>query len=146
MKEENIRVLIAKPDLDGHDRGAKVVALALREAGMQVTYSGLHRSIDQIVKVAIQGAVEIIGLSIMTGAHLSICGNLLEKLREKGVAQDIRVVVGGVIPRQDIPKLKEIGIHGVFPGGTPFEEIVEAIQDIASDLRSEKEHLREKVA
>ncbi|RLC15236.1 MAG: methylmalonyl-CoA mutase [Deltaproteobacteria bacterium] len=139
MKDGKIKILIAKPDLDGHDRGGKVVAFALRDAGMQVTYSGLHRSIDQIVKLAIQGTVEIIGLSIMTGAHLSICRRLLEMLEERGVIGSIRVVVGGVIPKQDIPKLKEMGIDGIFPGGSRFDEIVETIQAIGYDLRSGQE-------
>ncbi len=139
MKDGKIKILIAKPDLDGHDRGGKVVAFALRDAGMQVTYSGLHRSIDQIVKLAIQGTVEIIGLSIMTGAHLSICRRLLEMLEKRGVIGSIRVVVGGVIPKQDIPKLKEMGIDGIFPGGSRFDEIVETIQAIGYDLRSGQE-------
>lgn len=136
MKDGKIKILIAKPDLDGHDRGGKVVALALRDAGMQVTYSGLHRSLDQIVKLAIQGRVEIIGLSIMTGAHLSICLRLLKMLEERGMMGSIRVVVGGVIPKQDIPKLKDMGVDGVFPGGSRFDEIAETIQAIAYDLRS----------
>ncbi len=142
MKQENIKILVSKPDLDGHDRGAKVVALALRDAGMQVTYSGLHRSLDQIVKLAIQGSVEIIGLSIMTGAHLHISRRMLKMLEEKEVDDRICVVVGGVIPKDDIPKLKAMGIAGVFPGGTHFQKIVETIQAIAEELRSEEEITR----
>ena len=129
MAERKIRILVAKPDLDGHDRGAKVVALALRDAGMEVTYSGLHQSIDQIISTAIQESVDIIGLSIMTGAHLPICQKLFNKMTEKNV-DDIRVIVGGVISKDDIPKLKEMGVQGVFPGGTSFDEIVLSIQSL----------------
>ncbi|MEW5908215.1 MAG: cobalamin B12-binding domain-containing protein [Thermodesulfobacteriota bacterium] len=124
-----IRVLIAKPDLDGHDRGAKVVALALRDAGMEVAYTGLHQSIDQIVSSAIQESVDLIGLSIMTGAHLSISRRLMNRLKMEKL-EDIKVAVGGVIPKKDIPKLKEIGVHAVFPGGTSFDEIVKTIRNL----------------
>jgi methylmalonyl-CoA mutase C-terminal domain/subunit len=127
MSERKIRILIAKPDLDGHDRGAKVVALALRDAGMEVIYSGLHQSIDQILTTAMQEAVDVIGLSIMTGGHLTICGKLFQRMAEEGL-QDVRVVVGGVIPKQDAPKLKDMGARGVFPGGASFTEIVSGIQ------------------
>ena len=124
-----IRILVAKPDLDGHDRGAKVVALALRDAGMEVIYSGLHQSLDQIVTAAIQESVDVIGLSIMTGAHLHICRRLLERLKAENL-DHIRVVVGGVIPKEDIPRLTAMGTHGVFPGGTPFNEIIDAIRSM----------------
>ncbi len=124
-----IRVLIAKPGLDGHDRGAKVVSLALRDAGMEVFYSGLHQSVEQIVATAIQESLDIIGLSIMTGAHLPICTRLMQRLQEEDLP-DIFVVVGGVIPKGDIPKLEEIGVKGVFPGGTRFEAIVDSIQKL----------------
>jgi methylmalonyl-CoA mutase, C-terminal domain len=127
MQEKRIRVLIAKPGLDGHDRGAKVVSLALRDAGMEVVYSGLHRSIDEIVAIAMQESVDVIGLSIMSGAHLPICKRLMERLKEKDLT-DIHVVVGGVISKDDVPKLKEIGAKGVFPGGTRFDTIVESIR------------------
>ncbi len=127
MQGKRIRVLIAKPGLDGHDRGAKVVSLALRDAGMEVIYSGLHRSIDEIVAIAMQESVDVIGLSIMSGAHLPICKRLMESLKEKDLT-DIHVVVGGVISKDDIPKLEEIGAKGVFPGGTRFDTIVESIQ------------------
>lgn len=125
--KKKIRVLIAKPGLDGHDRGAKVIALALRDAGMEVLYSGLHQSIEQIVATAVQEAVDVIGLSIMTGAHLQICSKLMKNLQEKNLS-DIIVVVGGVIPKGDISKLQEIGVKGVFPGGTRFEVIVDSIR------------------
>lgn len=127
MQGKRIRVLIAKPGLDGHDRGAKVVSLALRDAGMEVLYSGLHRSIDEIVAIAMQESVDVIGLSIMSGAHLPICKRLMESLKEKDLT-DIHVAVGGVISKQDIPKLEEIGAKGVFPGGTRFDTIVESIR------------------
>ena len=124
---KRIRILIAKPDLDGHDRGAKVVALALRDAGMEVIYSGLHQSLDQIVSAAIQESVDIIGLSIMTGAHLHICRRLMERLKAEKL-EHIQVVVGGVIPKEDVARLTAMGAAGVFPGGTPFNEIIDAIE------------------
>ena len=127
MENKPIRILIAKPDLDGHDRGAKVVALALRDAGMEVIYTGLHQSLDQIVTAAIQESVDIIGLSIMTGAHLPICRRLFERLQAEKL-EHVRVVVGGVIPKHDIAPLKTMGAAGVFPGGTPFKEIIASIE------------------
>ena len=130
MDKKRIRVLVAKAGLDGHDRGAKVISFALRDAGMEVVYSGLHQTIDQIVSTAMQEAVDVIGLSMMSGAHLPICQKLVEKMREKKM-EDVLVVVGGVIPKQDIPRLRDMGIEGVFPGGTPFEESVRWIQEHA---------------
>jgi methylmalonyl-CoA mutase C-terminal domain/subunit len=127
MAEKIIRILVGKPGLDGHDRGAKVVALALRDAGMEVIYTGLHRTLEQIVTAAVQEAVDVIGLSIMSGAHLPICRRLLDLMASESI-QDIPVVVGGVIPRPDIAELKDMGIKGVFPGGTPFDEIVAGIR------------------
>jgi methylmalonyl-CoA mutase C-terminal domain/subunit len=126
--ERRIRVLVAKPGLDGHDRGAKVVAQALRDAGMEVIYTGLHQTIDQITHSAIQEGVDVIGLSIMSGAHLPICEKLMKKMKEKKI-QDIVVVVGGVIPKKDIPSLQQIGIQGIFPGGTPFDESIRWIKE-----------------
>ncbi|MGB9629993.1 MAG: cobalamin B12-binding domain-containing protein, partial [Thermodesulfobacteriota bacterium] len=126
--EKKIRILVAKPGLDGHDRGAKVVAQALRDAGMEVIYTGLHQTIDQIIQAAIQEDVDVIGLSIMSGAHLPICEKLMKKMKEKNL-EDILVVVGGVIPKRDIPKLKEIGVKGIFPGGTPFDESIRWIKE-----------------
>jgi len=130
VDKKRIRVLVAKAGLDGHDRGAKVISFALRDAGMEVVYSGLHQTIDQIVSTAMQEAVDVIGLSMMSGAHLPICQKLVEKMREKKM-EDVLVVVGGVIPKQDIPRLRDMGIEGVFPGGTPFEESVRWIQEHA---------------
>ena len=123
-----IRVLIAKPGLDGHDRGAKVMAHALRDAGMEVIYTGLHQTVESIVQAAVQEAVDVIGLSIMSGAHLPICKKLMTQLQEKGLL-DRLVVVGGVIPQRDIPVLKDLGVAGVFPGGTPFKKPIEFIRD-----------------
>ena len=129
MTEKKIKILVGKPGLDGHDRGAKVIALALRDAGMEVIYTGLHQTIEQITRTAVQEAVDVIGLSIMSGAHLPICQNLLEKMKAEGI-DDIPLAVGGVIPKQDIPKLNAMGIRGVFPGGTPFEDIIAGIQEL----------------
>lgn len=126
--ERKLRILIAKPGLDGHDRGAKVVAQALRDAGMEVIYTGLHQTIDQIIKTAIQEDVDVIGLSIMSGAHLPICEKLMQKMKEMNI-EDITVVVGGVIPKRDIPILQKMGIKGIFPGGTPFEESIKWIKE-----------------
>ena len=129
MTERKIKILVGKPGLDGHDRGAKVIALALRDAGMEVIYTGLHQSIEQIVRTAVQEAVDVIGLSIMSGAHLPICKKLQEMMKAEGI-NDIPVAVGGVIPKQDIAKLNEMGIKGVFPGGTPFVDIIAGIQNL----------------
>ena len=126
--EKKIRILVAKPGLDGHDRGAKVVAQALRDGGMEVIYTGLHQSIDQIINTAIQEDVDVIGLSIMSGAHLPICEKLIKKMEEKKI-EDMRVVVGGVIPKRDIPPLQKMGIEGIFPGGTPFDESIQWIKE-----------------
>lgn len=131
MNNRKIRILVAKPGLDGHDKGAKIVALALRDAGMEVIYTGLHQQIQQIINTAVQESVDIIGLSIMSGAHMPICKKLVQDLQAEGM-DDVKVVVGGVIPFQDIAGLKEIGIDGVYPGGTPFEEIIEDIHSIVS--------------
>jgi len=126
--EKRIRILIAKPGLDGHDRGAKVVAQALRDAGMEVIYTGLHQTIDQITNTATQESVDVIGLSIMSGAHMPICEKLKKEMKKKKIG-DILVVVGGVIPKRDIPKLQKIGIRGIFPGGTPFAESIRWIKE-----------------
>ena len=127
--KNKIRVLIAKPGLDGHDKGAKIVALALRDAGMEVIYSGLHQTLDQITQTAIQETVDVIGLSIMSGAHLPISEKLINMMKEQGL-DDVNLTVGGVIPHQDIPKLKEMGVAEVFPGGTSFEDIITGINKL----------------
>jgi methylmalonyl-CoA mutase C-terminal domain/subunit len=121
-----IRVVIAKPGLDGHDRGAKVIARALRDAGMEVIYTGLRQTPEQIVAAALQEDADVIGLSILSGAHNYICPRVMELLREKGL-EDVLVVVGGIIPDLDIPRLKEIGVSGVFLPGTPMQEIIDFI-------------------
>jgi len=129
MRERKIKILIAKPGLDGHDRGAKIVALALRDAGMEVVYTGLHQRVEQIVRTAVQEAVDIIGLSIMSGAHLTICEKLREMMTREGI-ESTGVVVGGVIPAHDMAKLEQMGIKGVYPGGTPFDVMIEGIREI----------------
>ena len=123
-----MKVLIAKPGLDGHDRGAKVVAQALRDAGVEVVYSGLKRTPDEIVAEAIQEDVDVIGLSILSGAHLPLSRKVLEGLRAQG-ADDIRVVVGGIIPPRDVEPLRALGVHRVFPMGTPLPDIVGAFKE-----------------
>jgi len=125
--ERKIRVLVAKPGLDGHDRGAKVVASALRDAGMEVIYTGLHQTPEIIVEAAIQEDVDVIGLSILSGAHMALFPRILELLREHG-AGDKLVVAGGIIPKDDIEDLKKMGISEVFGPGTPTSEIVEYIK------------------
>jgi methylmalonyl-CoA mutase C-terminal domain/subunit len=122
------RILIGKPGLDGHDRGAKYVAQILRDAGFEVIYTGIRRSPEQIVDTAIQEDVAGIGLSLLSGAHLALFGRVLELLRERG-AEDIVVFGGGTIPPKDIPKLKEMGVAEVFTPGTPARKIVEAIDE-----------------
>ncbi len=124
-----IRVLIAKPGLDGHDKGAKVVCLALRDAGFEVIYSGLHQSLDQIIQTATQEAVDVIGLSIMSGAHIPISEKLIGMMKENGLG-DVRLTVGGVIPNRDIPALESMGVAAVFPGGTFFNEIVTGMNQL----------------
>ena len=121
-----IRVVIAKPGLDGHDRGAKVIARALRDAGMEVIYTGLRQTPEQIVGAALQEDADVIGLSILSGAHMHICPRLMTLLRDKGL-DDVLVVVGGIIPDVDIPKLNELGVRGIFLPGTPMHEIVDFI-------------------
>src|SRR5512135_2756637 len=122
-----VRVLVAKPGLDGHDRGAKVVALALRDAGFEVIYTGLHQTVEQIVEAAAQEDVAVIGLSILSGAHLPITRKLMAKLREAGMEQ-VLVLVGGNIPARDHAALRELGVAGVFPTGSSFEAIAAFIR------------------
>ncbi len=122
------RILLAKPGLDGHDRGAKVIAHSLKDAGFEVIYTGLHQTVEMIVEASIQEAVDVIGLSIMSGAHVPICQKLFLLLKEKGV-DDIIVLVGGVIPARDVPILKEIGVSEVFPGGSDIDAPVTYIRE-----------------
>jgi methylmalonyl-CoA mutase C-terminal domain/subunit len=128
MSDKKIRVLIAKPGLDGHDRGAKVVARALRDAGMEVIYTGLRQTPEQIVAAAIQEDVDAIGLSILSGAHNVLFPEIMRMLKEEG-AEDIVVVAGGIIPEQDIARLKAMGIREIFLPGTPTSACVEAIRN-----------------
>ena len=123
---QKIRIVIAKPGLDGHDRGAKVIARALRDAGMEVIYTGLRQTPEQIVSAALQEDADVIGLSILSGAHNHICPRVMELLREKGL-EDVLVVIGGIIPDVDVPRLKEAGIAEVFLPGTPMQQIVDYI-------------------
>jgi len=126
MTDKKIRVLIAKPGLDGHDRGAKVIARALRDAGMEVIYTGLRQTPEMIAAAAAQEDVDVIGLSILSGAHNTLCPRLLELLREKKM-EDVPVIIGGIIPEADIPGLKQAGIAAIFLPGTSTQDIVEFI-------------------
>ncbi|MER6397835.1 MULTISPECIES: cobalamin B12-binding domain-containing protein [unclassified Kitasatospora] len=118
-----IRVVVAKPGLDGHDRGAKVIARALRDAGMEVIYTGLHQTPEQIVDTAIQEDADGIGLSVLSGAHMTLCARVLELLRERE-AEDIKVFCGGIIPEEDIVELKAMGVADIFTPGTPTRDVV----------------------
>ncbi|HAF62426.1 MAG TPA: methylmalonyl-CoA mutase [Anaerolineaceae bacterium] len=128
MTENMIRVLIAKPGLDGHDRGAKIIARALRDAGMEVIYTGLRQTPEQIVESAIQEDVNVIGLSILSGAHMYLFPKIIKLLEDKK-ATDILVIAGGIIPPEDIAKLKKMGIKEIFTPGTDIKEIVEFIKE-----------------
>jgi methylmalonyl-CoA mutase C-terminal domain/subunit len=126
-----IRVVVAKPGLDGHDRGAKVVARALRDAGMEVIYTGLRQSPEQIVAAAAQEDADVIGLSILSGAHLPICERIVALLKEKQMG-DVKLVVGGIIPAQDIPELQKLGVAGVFLPGASLQDIVDQVRAVAA--------------
>ena len=123
-----VRVVIAKPGLDGHDRGAKVIARALRDAGMEVIYTGLRQTPEQIVAAALQEDADVIGLSILSGAHMHICPRLMELLRERGL-DHVLVLVGGIIPDVDIPRLRAMGVQGIFLPGSPMQDIVQFINE-----------------
>ncbi len=129
--DTKIRILVAKPGLDGHDRGAKTMALMLRDAGMEVIYTGIRNSVDAIVQAAIQEDVDMIGLSVLSGAHVGLTEQMMERLQTQGV-DDVHVVVGGVIPEADIEPLKKLGASAVFPGGTPFEAIVAELRSLVA--------------
>lgn len=126
--ERKIRVLVAKPGLDGHDRGARVIAYGLRDAGYEVIYTGLRQSPEQIAREAIQEDADVVGLSILSGAHLGLTSKVLELLKEQGAA-DIPVLVGGLIPEEDQATLKDLGVAGVFTAGTPIAEVAEFIAE-----------------
>jgi methylmalonyl-CoA mutase C-terminal domain/subunit len=127
-RNQKIRVLVAKPGLDGHDRGAKVVARALRDAGMEVIYTGLRQTPEMIVEAALEEDVDVVGLSVLSGAHLALLPRVLELLRENGL-DDVLIIVGGIIPDEDVPVLQEAGVRGVFGPGTLTEDIVAFIQE-----------------
>ena len=131
MSERRIRVLIAKPGLDGHDRGAKVIARALRDAGMDVIYTGLRQTPEMIAEAAQQEDVDVIGLSILSGAHMALAPRVLELLRANGQG-DVPVLIGGIIPGEDVPALKALGIAEAFGPGTSTETVVEAVRQAAA--------------
>jgi methylmalonyl-CoA mutase C-terminal domain/subunit len=128
LKGEKLRVVIAKPGLDGHDRGAKVIARALRDAGMEVIYTGLHQTPEQIVETAIQEDADAVGISILSGAHMTLVPRIVDGLRENG-AEDVLVVVGGTIPREDADALRQLGVAEIFTPGAPVGEIVEFLRE-----------------
>ena len=127
MSERKIRVVVAKPGLDGHDRGAKIIARALRDAGMEVIYTGLHQTPEQIAETVIQEDADAVGLSILSGAHMTLVPKIVAMLREQG-AEDVLVTVGGTIPADDIPELKRLGVAEVFTPGAPTDDIVEFLR------------------
>ncbi|MBW2622316.1 MAG: cobalamin B12-binding domain-containing protein [Deltaproteobacteria bacterium] len=126
--DRKIRVLVTKIGLDGHDRGAKVIAYGLRDAGFEVIFLGVRHTPDQIVNTAVQEDVDVIGLSILSGAHMSLTGRILEKLKEQG-SEDIKVIVGGVIPKEDHQALKDAGVLEIFTSGTDINEVVRVINE-----------------
>jgi methylmalonyl-CoA mutase C-terminal domain/subunit len=132
MNRKPIRVLIAKPGLDGHESGAKVIARALAEAGMEVVYTGTRQTPQMIVNTALQEDADILGLSILSGAHQELCSRILSLFKQKGM-EDIPIIVGGIIPDRDIPKLKKMGIKEVFGPGTTTTEVVSCVQDLVRD-------------
>jgi methylmalonyl-CoA mutase, C-terminal domain len=136
MAEKKIRVLIAKPGLDGHDRGAKVIARALRDAGMEVIYTGLRQTPEMIASAAAQEDVDVIGLSILSGAHNVLCAELVRLLQAKGI-DDVPIVIGGIIPEADIPGLQKIGIASVFLPGTSTQQVVDAVRRLADQRQSQ---------
>jgi methylmalonyl-CoA mutase, C-terminal domain len=127
MADRKIRVVVAKPGLDGHDRGAKIIARALRDAGMEVIYTGLHQTPEQIVETVLQEDADAVGLSILSGAHMTLVPRVVELLNEQD-ASDVVVTVGGTIPAQDIPELKELGVAAVFTPGAPTQDIIDFIE------------------
>lgn len=134
MSKEKIRVLVAKPGLDGHDRGAKVVARALRDAGIEVIYTGIRQTPEMIVEVALQEDVDVIGLSSLSGAHMELFSEVMEQLKQKGMG-NVMVVAGGIIPEDDITSLQQIGVKAIFGPGTPTSEIIDSIQRLVADRK-----------
>ncbi|GAB4569586.1 MAG: cobalamin B12-binding domain-containing protein [Anaerolineae bacterium] len=127
MRNRKIRVLIAKPGLDGHDRGAKVIARALRDAGMEVIYTGLRQTPEMIAEAALQEDVDVVGLSILSGAHMALAPRILELLRANRL-EDVKVIIGGIIPDDDIPRLREMGIAGIYGPGTSMQTVIDDIE------------------
>ncbi len=128
MSERKIRVLVAKPGLDGHDRGAKVVARALRDAGMEVIYTGLRQTPEMIAEAALQEDVDVVGLSILSGAHMALAPRVIELLKDNGQEQ-VKVFIGGIIPDEDLPRLKEMGVSGVYGPGASTEDIIRQVKE-----------------
>jgi methylmalonyl-CoA mutase C-terminal domain/subunit len=135
MEERKIRVLVAKPGLDGHDRGAKVVARALRDAGMEVIYTGLRQTPEMIAEAALQEDVDVVGLSILSGAHMALAPRILELLKANGQSQ-VQVFIGGIIPDEDIPRLKQLGITGVYGPGASTEIIIKDVTEAVQKARA----------
>jgi len=133
MNQEKIRVIVAKPGLDGHDRGAKVVARALRDAGMEVIYTGLRQTPEMIAEAALQEDVHAVGLSVLSGAHMALVPRILELLKSNG-QENVGIFIGGIIPDEDVSRLTEMGVKGVYGPGTPTDEIVKDIQTFARRL------------
>jgi methylmalonyl-CoA mutase C-terminal domain/subunit len=131
MTDKRIRVLVAKPGLDGHDRGAKVIARALRDAGMEVVYTGIRQTPEMIVEAALQEDVDVVGMSILSGAHMALFPRVMDLLHENGM-EDVLVVAGGIIPDEDVPALNEMGVNGVFGPGTRTDEIIAFVRENAS--------------
>jgi len=131
MTYRRIRVLVAKPGLDGHDRGAKVIARALRDAGMEVVYTGIRQTPEMIAEAALQEDVDVLGLSILSGAHMTLFPRVMELLRENDM-EDVLVLAGGIIPDEDVPALHEMGIQGIFGPGTPTDEIIRFVHENAA--------------
>jgi methylmalonyl-CoA mutase C-terminal domain/subunit len=135
MTDQNnrkIRVLVAKPGLDGHDRGAKIIARALRDAGMEVIYTGLRQTPEMIVEAALQEDVDVIGLSILSGAHMALTPRIMELMKTNGL-DDVKLVVGGIIPDEDFPELEKMGVSGIFGPGASMEKIVEHIRRVVGE-------------
>jgi methylmalonyl-CoA mutase C-terminal domain/subunit len=129
---KRIRVLVAKPGLDGHDRGAKVVARALRDAGMEVIYTGLRQTPEMVAEAALQEDVDVVGLSILSGAHMALVPRVLELLKANG-QQDVKVFIGGIIPDEDLPRLKEIGVAGIYGPGASTEDIIRQVREAVTE-------------
>ena len=128
MTDKKIRVLVAKPGLDGHDRGAKVIARALRDAGMEVIYTGIRQTPEMIAEAALQEDVDVVGMSILSGAHMALFPKIMDLLHQGGM-DDVLVVAGGIIPDEDVPTLNEMGVRGIFGPGTPTDQIVGFIRE-----------------